>query len=55
MLKVLEARGLAIPPEVRERVLASTDMAELDRWLRRAAVVTEASALLETASSLTTS
>ncbi|WP_437832696.1 hypothetical protein [Sorangium sp. So ce1153] len=51
VLKVLEARGLEIPPEVRERVLASTDMTELDRWLRRAVVIPEASALLDTVSS----
>ncbi|WP_437505921.1 hypothetical protein [Sorangium sp. So ce1099] len=51
MLKVLETRGLEIPPEVRERVLASTDMTELDRWLRRAVFIPEASALLDTVSS----
>ncbi|XYH97530.1 hypothetical protein ACMHYB_58880 [Sorangium sp. So ce1128] len=51
VLKVLEARGLEIPPEVRERVLASTDMTELDRWLRRAVIIAEASALLDAASS----
>ncbi|WP_437689035.1 VOC family protein [Sorangium sp. So ce176] len=51
VLTVLEARGLAIPPEVRERVLASSDMAELDRWLRRAAVIAEVSALLDMATS----
>ncbi|XXT19198.1 hypothetical protein WME94_54125 [Sorangium sp. So ce429] len=51
VLKVLEARGLEIPPDVRERVLASTDMTELDRWLCRAAIISEASALLDTASS----
>ncbi|WP_438006684.1 hypothetical protein WME89_50320 [Sorangium sp. So ce321] len=51
VLKVLEARGLEIPPEIRERVLASTDMTELDRWLCRAAVITEARALLDSASS----
>jgi len=42
VLAVLEARSLAIPDEVRERVLASTDLGELDRWLRRAAVVSDA-------------
>jgi hypothetical protein len=36
---VLEARGLAIPDDVRQRVTASTNLAELRRWLRRAAVV----------------
>ncbi|KYG00746.1 hypothetical protein BE18_10900 [Sorangium cellulosum] len=42
----LEARGLEVPADVRERVLASTDLAELDRWIRRAAVVTDARELL---------
>jgi hypothetical protein len=39
VLTVLEARGLSIPDEVRQRVAASSDLAELERWLRRAAVV----------------
>ncbi|WP_438022630.1 hypothetical protein [Sorangium sp. So ce233] len=48
VLVVLEARGLEIPAEVRERVLANADLAELDRWLRRAAVVSDARELLAT-------
>ncbi|WP_437316633.1 hypothetical protein [Sorangium sp. So ce385] len=51
VLKVLEARGLEIPPEVRERVLASVDMTELDRWLRRAVLIADAKALFDTTSS----
>jgi hypothetical protein len=51
VLAVLEARGLEVPSEVRERVLASTDPAELDRWIRRAAVVSDARELLATTSS----
>ncbi|WP_437952684.1 hypothetical protein WME98_19685 [Sorangium sp. So ce296] len=47
----LEARGLEIPAEVRERVLASTDLAELDRWIRRAAAVSDARELLATSGS----
>lgn len=42
VLAVLEARGLAIPEEVRQRILASSDLTELDRWVRRAAVVSSA-------------
>jgi hypothetical protein len=42
VLEVLEARGLAIPDDVRQRVTASTNLAELRRWLRRAAVVSSA-------------
>ncbi|WP_437966990.1 hypothetical protein WMF04_46810 [Sorangium sp. So ce260] len=51
VLSVIEARGLEVPTEVRERVLASTDLAELDRWIRRAAVVSDARELLGTSGS----
>ncbi|HSN99401.1 MAG TPA: hypothetical protein VLS89_13990 [Candidatus Nanopelagicales bacterium] len=51
VLIVLEARGLEVPPDVRERVLGSTDLAELERWLRRAAVVGEARELFATTAS----
>ncbi|WP_437721833.1 hypothetical protein [Sorangium sp. So ce861] len=51
VLVVLEARGLEVPADVRERVLVSTDVAELDRWLRRAAVVSDARELLATTGS----
>ncbi len=44
----LEARGLEVPADVRERVLASTDVADLDQWIRRAAVVSDARQLFET-------
>ncbi|AKT38687.1 hypothetical protein [Chondromyces crocatus] len=45
VLDVLEARGLAVPAAVRERVLGSTDLTELDGWIRRAAVVSGVEAL----------
>ncbi|WP_437278160.1 hypothetical protein WME90_44220 [Sorangium sp. So ce375] len=51
VLAVLEARGLEVPVEVRERVLASTDLDELDRWIRRSAVVSDARELLATTGS----
>ncbi|WP_437756213.1 hypothetical protein [Sorangium sp. So ce1389] len=51
VLAVLEARGLEVPADVRQRVLENTDLAELDRWLRRAAVVSDARELLATAGS----
>ncbi|WP_438033905.1 hypothetical protein [Sorangium sp. So ce204] len=51
VLAVLEARGLEVPAEVRERVLASTDLDELDRWIRRAAVISDAQELLATTGS----
>ncbi|AUX44367.1 uncharacterized protein SOCE26_058310 [Sorangium cellulosum] len=51
VLAVIEARGLEVPADIRERVLAGTDLAELDRWIRRAAVVSDARELLVTTSS----
>ncbi|WP_437296225.1 hypothetical protein [Sorangium sp. So ce426] len=51
VLAVLEARGLEVPAEVRERVLASTDLDELDRWIRRAATIGDARELLATTGS----
>jgi hypothetical protein len=35
VLTVLEARGVAVPDDVRDRILACTDLAQLDTWLRR--------------------
>ncbi|WP_437632020.1 hypothetical protein [Sorangium sp. So ce854] len=46
VLAVLEGRGLEVPVEVRERVLASTDVDELDRWIRRVGIVSDARELL---------
>jgi hypothetical protein len=51
VLAFLEARGLEVPVEVRERVLASTDLDELDRWIRRAAIISDARELLATTGS----
>ncbi len=51
VITFLEARGLEVPADVRERVLASTDLAELDQWIRRAAVVADARQLFERSSS----
>jgi hypothetical protein len=44
---VLEARGLPISPAQRERILATTDLATLDRWIRRAATVSDVDALFD--------
>jgi hypothetical protein len=40
VLDVLDARGLTITPEQRERILGCADRDVLKRWVRRAAVVT---------------
>ncbi|WP_441290245.1 hypothetical protein ACSRUE_06395 [Sorangium sp. KYC3313] len=51
VLAVLEARGLEVPVEVRAHVLASTDLDELDRWIRRAVIISDARDLLATTGS----
>jgi hypothetical protein len=42
VLTVLEARGVPVPEAVREQILACTDLAQLDTWLRRAATAASA-------------
>ena len=41
VLRVLEARGFAVPDEVAERVRACRDIATLDAWLTRAVTLTD--------------
>jgi hypothetical protein len=36
LLTVLRARGIAVPEAARQRILAETDQARLERWLERA-------------------
>ncbi|AKT39469.1 hypothetical protein [Chondromyces crocatus] len=45
VIAVLEARELEVPESAREHILTATDLNELDCWIRRAAVVREASEL----------
>jgi hypothetical protein len=40
LLSVLQARGLRVSDEVRARILACTDVAQLDAWVRKAVAVT---------------
>lgn len=40
VLIVLEARGIHVPNEIRERITSCTDPALLDTWLIRAATAT---------------
>lgn len=49
LLGVLEARGLRVGKGARERIAACSDLAQLDRWIRRAAIVDHASELFEEA------
>jgi hypothetical protein len=47
VIAVLEARGLAVSDAQRERILETTELETLDRWIRRAATVTSTDALFE--------
>jgi Uma2 family endonuclease len=47
VIEVLEARGIRITKAVRERIEQSTDAAQLQRWVRRAAVVQKAGEMFE--------
>ena len=46
ILTLLDARGIAVSEAVRARILACTDLATLDRWVRRAATARTASAVV---------
>ncbi|WP_419997460.1 hypothetical protein [Streptomyces boninensis] len=45
VLSVLEHRGVSVPATVHERVLACTDIAQLDVWWNRAFTISDATAL----------
>jgi hypothetical protein len=45
VLTLLEARGIPAPEEVRARITACTDLAQLDEWVRLSATVTSADEL----------
>jgi hypothetical protein len=47
VLEVLDARGLAVMDDQRERILGCTDLETLARWVRRAATVAATDALFE--------
>lgn len=47
LLDVLDARGLTIPDEVRQRAQSTTDLDQLRHWIRRAAVITRADELFD--------
>ena len=46
ILSVLSAREIAVTDEIRAQILACTDLATLDRWLRRAATLKTAAAVV---------
>jgi len=45
ILAVLAARGIPVSDTIRDRILACTDIATLDAWIQRAAVVSTAAAV----------
>jgi hypothetical protein len=47
VLQVLDARGVAVPDAIRERVRACADTATLDRWIRRAALAATAAEVVD--------
>lgn len=47
ILRVLARRGVCVSAEVRDRITACTDLAQLDVWADRAAVVTTAQLLFD--------
>jgi hypothetical protein len=47
VLSILDARGLDIGNDERDRILDSTDLGEREHWLRRAATASNASELFE--------
>ena len=42
VLTVLDTRGVPVPETIRQQILACTDLAQLDTWLRRAVTATTA-------------
>jgi hypothetical protein len=47
LLEVLDARGLQVDAETRQRIMACEDLSQLKRWLRKAVSVESVSALFE--------
>jgi len=47
VLTVLRVRGIAVPDDVRERILAEKDPERLERWLEKAAVAASAAAVFD--------
>jgi hypothetical protein len=47
LLTVLRARGIAVPDDFRERILAQKDPELLERWLERAAVAASVTSVID--------
>jgi hypothetical protein len=47
LLTVLRVRGLEVPDDIRERILAQKDPERLERWLEKAAVAASVAAVID--------
>jgi hypothetical protein len=47
LLTVLRARGITVPDDARERILAERDPDRLERWLAKAAVVASVAEVID--------
>ncbi|MCO5994573.1 hypothetical protein [Actinoallomurus rhizosphaericola] len=47
LLQVLEARGVMVPDEARERITACTDVAQIEAWVKRSVIVRTVDALFD--------
>jgi hypothetical protein len=47
VLAFLDARGVEVPDQVRERIAGCTDLGQLDRWVRRAATASNVDELFD--------
>ena len=47
LLATLDARGIRVGKAARERIAACSDLAQLDRWIRRSVVIGKAAELFE--------
>ena len=47
LLTLLRVRGIAVPDDSRERILAQKDLERLERWLEKAAVASSITAVLD--------
>jgi hypothetical protein len=47
VLTVLRVRGIAVPDAARQRILAEKDLAQLKRWLEKAALASSIAEVIE--------
>ena len=47
VLAVLRVRGIAVPDDIRERILAQKEPERLERWLEKAAVAASVAAVID--------